>query len=208
MQCALALCLLKHRYSYICRKIRHTLRPQPPTRILVRAFLFWCTIVCENKTIVIVFGGLLLMIPAIYIHMRCVNIYICGLVTINGEKRLGGATKLKRGGARSTKCLWIWVLWCSLVWSDEIWVNKHIVMRHSFWNGFHGSHGSPWLLVFKDWSVGSCVNRAPPPSGSSVSPSPLHLNVDGTILIAGCGSSAGQRSSTTRSNNGQAERMT
>lgn len=56
---------------------------------------------------------------------------------------------------------------------------------------FHGSHGSPPLLVFKHWSVGSCVNRVPPQSGSFISP--LHLSVDGTILIAGCGSSAGQR---------------
>ncbi len=32
-------------------------------------------------------------------------------------------------------------------------------------------------------------------------------NVDGTILIAGCGSSAGQRGSVTRSNNGQGESM-
>lgn len=79
-------------------------------------------------------------------------------------------------------------------------------MRHSFWNVFHGSHGSPPLLVFKHWSVWSCVNRAPPQSGSPISP--LHLNVDGTILIAGCGSSAGQRGSTTRSNNGQAASMT
>lgn len=97
-------------------------------------------------------------------------------------------------------------LWRSLVWSDEIWVNKHIVMRHSVWNVFRGSHGSPPLLVFKHWSVGSCVNRAPPQSGSFRSP--LHLPADGTILIAGCGSSAGQRGSTTRSKNGHAESMT
>ncbi len=41
-------------------------------------------------------SGLPLMIPAVYIYVCCVNIYICG-VTINGEKRLGGATKLKGG---------------------------------------------------------------------------------------------------------------
>lgn len=40
------------------------------------------------------FRGLFLLIPAVY--MRCVNIYICR-VTINGEKWLGGATKLKMG---------------------------------------------------------------------------------------------------------------
>ncbi len=100
--------------------------------------------------------------------MRCVNIYICG-VTINGEKRLGGATNLKRGMLGLLNAC-EYVLWCSLVWSDEICVNKHIVMRHSFWNVFHGSHGSPPLLVFKHSSMGSCVNRAPPQSGSSISP--------------------------------------
>lgn len=33
---------------------------------------------------------------SIYIYVRYVNIYICR-VTINGEKRLGGATKQERG---------------------------------------------------------------------------------------------------------------
>lgn len=64
------------------------------------------------------FSGLPL-IPAVYIYvcmyvcMRCVNIYICG-VTINGEKRLGGATNLKRGMLGLLNAC-EYVLWCSLV---------------------------------------------------------------------------------------------
>lgn len=50
------------------------------------------------------------------------------------------------------------------------------------WNVFHGSHGSPRLLVFKHWSVGNCVKRAPPQSGSPVSPPSLDLLMEQSSL--------------------------
>lgn len=164
--------------------------------------MFVCTLVRLNKRFVIVFRGLFLLIPAVY--MRRVNIYICR-VTINGEKWLGGATKLKMGMQGLINAC-EYVLWWSLVWSYEIWVNKHIVMRHSFWNVFHGSQAALrfWCLNIEAWGAASTelLQRA------ALLDPPLHLNVDGTILIAGCGSSAGQWGSTTRNNNGQAASMT
>jgi len=79
-------------------------------------------------------------------------------------------------------------------------------MRHSFWNVFHGSQAALrfWCLNIEAWGAASTelLQRA------ALLDPPLHLNVDGTILIAGCGSSAGQRGSTTRNNNGRAASMT